>query len=263
MSNAPSAIEQVKTTIQSMEKSFTEALPPHIPAKKFVKTVLMALANNPDIAKVENRQSLYAACMKAAQDGLVLDGREAALVSFGSTVQYMPMVGGIIKKVRNSGELKMIDAQEVFENDKFESWVDERGQHFRHEKARKDRGNPILTYAYAIMKDDAVYYEEMDEEQIASVEKVSRAKGTIWKGPFRGEMKRKTVIRRLSKRLPMSADMDNVIRAVDEDYDLAEPDVKQEPIIEGKKETKAASVIKGYAEPVMDADIPSEADDMI
>lgn len=257
MSNA--AIEQVSTTIKSMEKSFTEALPPHIPAKRFVKTVLLALANNPEIAKAENRQSLYAACMKAAQDGLVLDGREAALVSFGGVVQYMPMVGGIIKKVRNSGELKMIDAQEVFENDEFESWIDERGQHFKHKKARTDRGKPVLTYAYAIMKDDAVYYEEMDEEQINAVAKISRAKGKIWDGPFRGEMKRKTVIRRLSKRLPMSTEIDGVIRAVDDDYDF-EPEPKA-PITEGKKETKAASVIKGYKEePVVEAESVENSD---
>ena len=244
MSKEVTAIEQVSNTIKSMEKSFAETLPPHVPSQRFVKTIILAVSANPDLANA-NRTSLYAACMKAAQDGLVLDGRESALVSFGDKIQYMPMVGGIIKKIRNSGDLKMIDAQEVFENDTFEAWVDEQGQHFKHIKARSDRGKPILTYAYAIMKDGSVYYEEMDEEQIKSVESISKSKGRIWAGPFRGEMKRKTVIRRLSKRLPMSTDIDRVIRAVDEDYDFNDTPVK-EPIVEGSSETKAAQVIKGY-----------------
>ena len=239
------AIESVNSTIKSMESNFASTLPSHVPAKRFVKTILLALAANPTLGTA-NRQTLYAACMKAAQDGLVLDGREAALVMFKDVVQYMPMVGGIIKKIRNSGELKMIDAQEVFENDDFEAWIDECGQHFKHKKARANRGKPVLTYAYAIMKDDAVYYEEMDEEQMKSVENISRAKGTVWQGPFRGEMKRKTVIRRLSKRLPMSTDIDRVIRAVDEDYDFEEKPVEKEPIVKGSASTKAGEVIKAY-----------------
>jgi hypothetical protein len=43
--------------------------------------------------------------VKLAQDGLLPDGREAAVVMFGNKAQAMPMIAGILKKVRQSGEV--------------------------------------------------------------------------------------------------------------------------------------------------------------
>ena len=45
--------------------------------------------------------------MSAAKDGLYLDGREAAAVQYGQSVQYIPMVEGIIKVLHNSGLIKL------------------------------------------------------------------------------------------------------------------------------------------------------------
>jgi recombination protein RecT len=88
-------------------------------------------------------------------------------------------------------------------------------------KARGERGNPFLTYAFAITKDGGFYFEEIDEKQMGEIEKASRAKMGPWKGPFRDEMKRKSAIRRLAKyRLPSSTDLDDIIRRDDEFFDL-------------------------------------------
>jgi recombination protein RecT len=88
------------------------ALPSHISAEKFQRTVTTAVMQNPDLLKAD-RRSLLLACMKAAQDGLLPDGREAALVTFSNRVkdpdsgrwvskklvQFMPMVFGLRKKI--------------------------------------------------------------------------------------------------------------------------------------------------------------------
>lgn len=223
---------EFRDQIQKMNGDLTSALPPHIPAERFVRVVLTAVNGNPDLLKAD-RRSLFEAAMKAAQDGLLPDGRDGAFVVFKNKVkndrnqdewiqkvQWMPMVGGILKKVRNSGELLTISAYVAYENDVF-SYVlgdDERIEH--RPAVGKDRGRPLLVYAIAKTKDGGIYREVMTIADIEKVRNVSRAKDS---GPWRDwwdEMSKKTVIRRLAKRLPMSSDLDDLIRRDDELYDF-------------------------------------------
>lgn len=214
-------LDEVRGTIARMAPQFKAALPAQIPVERFVRVVQTAIATNIDLLGVE-RTSLYAAAMKCAQDGLLPDGREAAIVKFGNTARYMPMVGGITKKVRNSGELKTLTSEVVYENDEYDHWSDEQGEHFKHRKARGTRGNVVWTYAYAITNDGGFYFEEIDEIDMAAIEKCSKASDGPWKGPFKDEMRKKSAIRRLAKhRLPISSDLDSVLRVDDDMYDVS------------------------------------------
>ncbi len=223
MGKAITPVEEFKINIGNMEDQFKAVLPKHIKSEKFVNVVVTAIRTNPKLLTY-NRQSLFNACMDCAQDGLLPNGSEAALVPFKGNVKYMPMVTGITKKARNSGEIVTIDALVVYENDNYDVWVDEKGPHFKHKKSREDRGNIILTYAYAITKDGGVYHEEIDEKGMDAIQKCCKASDTPWKGPFKDEMRRKSALRRLCKyRLPSSTDMDSVIRRDDDLYDLDTP----------------------------------------
>jgi hypothetical protein len=75
-------------------------------------------------------------------------------------------------------------------------------------------------FAIAKTKDGGVYMEVMGRSQIEQVRNVSRAKDNGPWGPWYSEMARKTVIRRLSKRLPMSTDLEAVMHRDDELYEL-------------------------------------------
>uniref|UniRef100_UPI00195373C4 recombinase RecT n=1 Tax=Klebsiella aerogenes TaxID=548 RepID=UPI00195373C4 len=46
--------------------------------------------------------------------GLLPDGREGAIVEFSGKAQWMPMIGGLRKKVRNSGEIATWEAHVVY-----------------------------------------------------------------------------------------------------------------------------------------------------
>lgn len=226
-------IAAFRHTLDKLGPQIKDALPAHVTVEKFQRVTLTALQQTPALLDAD-RGSLLGACMKAAQDGLLPDGREAALVIFGGRdgkrVQYMPMVAGILKKVRNSGELKTINAHVVYTNDEYESWVDDTGEHFKHKKARTDRGDPMMTYAYAITKDGGFYFEEVDEESMTAIRNVSRAKDAgPWSGPFADEMRRKSAMRRLSKRLPMSTDLDDFMRRDDELTDFARGGPDEQP----------------------------------
>lgn len=224
-SKALKPIDELRGNLTRMEPQFAMVLPKSIPAEKFVRVVMTAVQGNPDILNAD-RNSLFSSALKCATDGLLPDGRQAALIVRGGKVSYEPMVAGYCVRARNSGEISSIDAVVVYQNDEYDAWVDEKGQHFLHRKAKGDRGEVLLTYAYAITKDGGFYFEEIDEKQMQAIEAVSRAKTGPWKGDFKDEMRRKSAIKRLGKyRLPSSTDLESVIRHDDEGIDFSPPPV--------------------------------------
>lgn len=252
-------IEDFRQNLSRMTDQFKAALPSHIQPEKFQRVVMTAIQNAPNLLEAD-RASLWNACVKCAQEGLLPDGREAALVPFGKQVQYMPMVAGILKKVRNSGELASITAQILHENDKFRYWVDSDGEHLEHEPLMfGDRGARIGVYALAKTKDGSVYVETLTLAQVNDIKKMARSK-TVWDGPFADEMWKKTAIRRLSKRLPMSTDLEMTVRADDELYDLKP--VEDKPVQDASRLSKLIDkqseqdAIPAQSGPVAEEDLP-------
>ena len=182
-------------------------LPPHISVERFKRTFLVAIQRNPELATLD-RQSLYLAVNAAAQDGLLPDGQEAALVPVKGKVAYWRMVAGVLKKARNSGEIKSITAQTVHANDKFSYWVDEHGEHLEHRpNMLGERGAFVGVYAMAQTKDGGIYMEVQNKEHINKVRAVSRAgSGGPWDNWFE-EQAKKTALKALCKRLPSSTDI--------------------------------------------------------
>lgn len=242
MSNAVTVIRQ---DLEKMKPEFAKALPAHLPAERFVRTTISALQNNPDIATCE-KTSVLSACMKAAQDGLTLDGREAALVKYGTKAMYLPMVAGIMKLVRNSGQLSSLTAQIVYEKDKF-SYNPATGEAPNHEPDWfGTRGKVIGVYAVAKLKDGSVVVEIMSKDEVEAIRARSKGKDNgPWKTDW-NEMARKTVIRRISKYLPKSTDRDdervfNAIERDDDDFDFN--DVPEQPQSQAPQRTKRAAEI--------------------
>jgi recombination protein RecT len=209
------ALVEVRTAVEKMAPQFKAALPSHIPVERFVRTTLTAVQTNPDLMEAD-RRTLFAAATRAAQMGLLPDGREGAIVTFGGKCQFMPMLGGILKLVRNSGELASIDAQIVYRADKFtyRPGIDLVPAH--EPDWFGDRGEIVGVYAVAKMKDGAAYVEILSKKQVEQVRNVSRSKNSGPWSTWWDEMARKTAIRRLAKRLPLSTDLDGVIHEDDE-----------------------------------------------
>jgi recombination protein RecT len=228
--------QEFRDQLQKMDNELASALPPHIPVERFMRIVLTAVNADGGLLNAD-RRSLFAAAMKAAQDGLLPDGRDGAFVIYNSKVkikdeqgrekdiwinkvQWMPMVGGILKKIRNSGDLKTIAAHVAYSKDKFVYILGD-DEKIEHEPSMDaDRGEPIAAYAIAKTKDGGIYREVMSVSDVEEVRAVSKAaKSGPWVSWW-GEMAKKTVLRRLAKRLPMSTDLDDLIRRDDELYDF-------------------------------------------
>ena len=227
----PTAIKQVRADLNAMETQFANALPPHIPAARFVRVTMTAIQNKPALLRCD-RQSLFNALMKCAQDGLLPDGREAAIVPFGEneetgrasadTAQYLPMIAGIRKKVRNSGALADWNVQVVQDGDFFAYQLGDNP--FIHHKPSLVGGRTrkvIAAYSIATYPDGTISREVMNADQLEDIRKKSRAKKGPWSDPvFVPEMCRKTVARLHSKQLPMSTDLDRVMHRDDPLYDF-------------------------------------------
>lgn len=241
-------IDVFRRDLSKMHDQFKAALPPQITPEKFLRVLNTAVGGDPKLLQAD-RQSLWSSCMKSAQDGLLPDKREAALVIFGNEVVYMPMVGGILKKIRNSGELAKVDAHVVYEKDRFNHVLGD-CESILHEPPAfaADRGKEIGAYAVAHLKDGTIIREVMSRAEIEVVRGVSRAKDS---GPWKtwwGEMAKKTVIRRLSKRLPMSTDIEMIMHRDDDLYDL-----------EAKPETpKPSATTSSRLSSIVRDSIPSE-----
>jgi recombination protein RecT len=231
----------IRQNLEVMAPELKAALPKHVTVEKFSRVAMTAIQQNPDLVAAD-RRSLFGAVVRLAQDGLLPDGREAALVIFNTKnrsggwdkkVQAMPMIAGVLKKIRQSGDVAKVGAQVVCENDHF-VWklgFDEDVEH-APPALDKPRGKVIGAYATAVLKDGSRLLEVMSLEEIEKVRAVSKSKD---KGPWVSwfeEMARKTVMRRLSKRLPMSTDLEDEVFSRDETLAHVE-DKREFEVIEG------------------------------
>jgi recombination protein RecT len=230
-----SIVTETNTLRQQLIKMGPEigkALPSHIKPEKFQRVVMTVVQQTPDLLTAD-RQSLLASCMKCAADGLVPDGRDAALVIFNTKnksggwekkVQYMPMIGGLLKRARNSGEIAGIVVNVVHRNDQFVQAPDNFDRPIQHQPPPlgEPRGEPIGAYALVKLRDGTLMHEVMGRDEIERVRAVSRSKDS---GPWVqwwDQMARKTVFRRLSKYLPMDAEAEGLVHR-DEEADRPEP----------------------------------------
>lgn len=213
-----------------MSPDLKNALPPQIPAERFIRTTLTACQMQPDLLDAD-RKTLLASMMKCAQDGLLPDGREAALVKYRNnkggftTVQYLPMVGGLLKKARNSGEIKDVVAEAVYEKDMFSYELGESPKITHKPYWGDDRGELKAFYAIVKTKDGGTYRKVMSKGDVDKIRNKSRAKDN---GPwvdFYEQMGVKTVIKAVLKLCPQSSDLHGLI-----DYDNEQTGIdKQEP----------------------------------
>jgi recombination protein RecT len=164
--------------------------------------------------------------MRAAQDGLMPDGREAVLNIYNTKVkvqggceewvpmvQYLPMVRGILKVVRNSGEIVDIDAAAVYERDHFK-FVRGDEACIEHEPYLGDDEPGKIIAAYMIVKlaNGEVHREVMPRRDIEKVRAASKSpNGPMWRDWYdQGAIK--SVIKRGAKLLPNSSErLDRVI----------------------------------------------------
>lgn len=218
--------------VLSRKDEFYASLPSHITPERFARVILTAVAMNPKLLNAD-RQSLWTAAMRAAADGLMPDGREGALVTYSTKtkdgwtdrVSWMPMIAGLRKKARNSGDIKTWDVATVHARDKFEYELGDE-PFIRHAPyIGDDPGPAIAYYSVAVLNGGYKSRDIMSRAEVEHVRDLYSKKdrdgsfSQAWVKSF-DEMARKTVARRHSKVLPMSTDLEDLLTRDDDLYEV-------------------------------------------
>jgi recombination protein RecT len=223
-----------KVTLSDQMPTIAMALPAHVTPEKFERIVANAIGSTPLLAKClqDAPKTVWSSVMACAKDGLIPDGREAAFVPFKSNgkfqCQYIPMIGGILKMMRQSGEVLSLTVEVVYANDNFDYELGDDARISHKPRLDGPRGAPIAAYAILKTKDGGIYREVMSKEDIMKVKAISKAKNGPWSGPFETEMWKKTVLRRLAKRSPLSTDVIDLIQRDDGMYELPGKTIPEE-----------------------------------
>lgn len=235
------AQDLVTTGMNKMESEFSKTLPAHIESDKFCRTAITTIKTNKMLADIfateQGRKSIYGSLLKAAQDGLIPDGREAALVPFKNKgvmeAQYMPMVWGLIRKARNSDQIATFNApQIVYEKDEFIYEVGDNERLEHRPNMFSDRGEMVGAYAIAKLTNGEIVRAVMTKAEILKRKGVSKA-GDSQYGPWKNwqeEMWKKTVMRQLCKYLPSSVDVDAAFARDDTMVDITPRASDESPI---------------------------------
>lgn len=224
-----SPLQKFNQELEVSKENIRKALPASINVDRFISAMKTAVQTTPSLASC-NRQSLWVAIGKCAADGLMPDGREAAIIAYGQTATYQSMTYGVIKRIKNSGQYSTVLAEAVFPEDKWTYYIDEKGKHYRHEpdmSAERTDDRILFVYSVIVEKDSGEI--NMDVMNRAEVEKTRLTASKAANGPgwakWWGEMAKKTVLRRLSKRVSMTSEFDKFVKSFDEDMGvkLADP----------------------------------------
>lgn len=211
--------------------TFAPALPDHIPLDRFIRVVQTAVQRNPELLECD-RKSLFEAAVLAAQDGILPDGREGVILvrrsKNGKMASYQIMIQGIRKKARNTGEIATWETYLIHENDDFHIQLGDDPKIHHVPLFPGDRGAIVGAYSIAVMKSGEKSREIMSIEEIEGIRNRSDGWKAFKDGKIRstpwstdpGEMMRKTVAKRHAKALPLSTDLERVLRREDdEDFD--------------------------------------------
>ncbi len=227
-------IEQFRMDLASVRARIKSALPPHVEVDRFCAVMMMAASRDPNILNCD-RTTLFNEAVLCASDGLLPDGRHAAFLPFKGKVKYVPMVKGLFKLIRQSGDVQTASSAVIYANERFKYWIDTTGEHVEYTPLLfEDRGERVGVFAFVVMKDGGLEVEAMNMSQVMSVKDKSAAKNSKespWNGDFEDEMWRKTAVHRLCKRLDLTSEAEKALQVDEELYEM-KPKTKAEQLNE-------------------------------
>ena len=237
MSAAKAEKKAMQAYIKAMEPAIKKALPSVITPERFTRMVLSALSSTPKLADC-SPQSFLAAMMTAAQLGVEPNTAlgQAYLLPYRNhgqmECQFQLGYKGLIDLAYRSGEVSVIQAHTVYENDVFEYELG-MDPKLRHVPAKADRGEAVAYYAMFKTKDGGYGFEVMSVDDVQRhAQRYSKSYGSgssPWRSNF-DEMAKKTVLKRALKYAPLKSDFvrgvaqDETIKAELSDEMYAVPD---------------------------------------
>lgn len=212
----PSTAGVVKANLDKNRAAIMASLPRGFNYDRMCRSLVNAVSTTPAIAQC-TPASIFRAAVRGFWLGLEPNGplAEGYLVPFNNhgtkEAQFMPSYRGLISLSRRSGEISTVYACEVCQHDEFDATNGTARTLTHRPQWFGDRGEGIGYYAVFTTRDGASDFEIMSKADIDKVRASSKAKDS---GPWvqwYDEMAKKTVIKRLLKRAPMSVELASAV----------------------------------------------------
>lgn len=212
---------------EQFRNTIAKVLPKHLSPDRMARVAITALTRTPMLAECD-QASFFRCLMDLSQWGLEPDGRRAHLIPFRNNqkriveCQLIIDYKGLVELCYRSGVVSNIHADVVCDNDDF---LFDLGEIVRHKiDFKADRGNVYAAYAIVTMKDGTKKCEVLSKQEIDGIRARSKAgRSGPWVTDY-NEMAKKTAFRRVSKWIPLSAEIRDAIYA---DDDVIEGEVVQ------------------------------------
>lgn len=190
---------------------------------RMCRTVINAICTTPILAKCD-AGSIFLSTVRGFALGLEPNGAlsEGYLVPYWNSkkntyeAQFMPSYRGLVNLARRSGEITEIYAKAVCENDTFEVEEGTERKIIHKPGYTKKRGAAVCYYAVFKTVSGGVDFEVMSRDEIDAIKSRSKSvqsgKTCPWDTDY-DEMAKKTVMKRLLKRAPMSIEFADAVKA--------------------------------------------------
>jgi len=216
----------IRDYIERAKPKLAEILPKHLTPERLTKIALVTVHHSALLLQC-SPESILEAVMTAGQLGLEPGGAlgSAYLVPYKNKsgqyeCQLIPGYRGLVDLARRSGQITGIEAHPVYKGERFRV-VFGLSPVLEHEPSTtgtRDANDIVCVYAVARPKEGPPQVEVMSRSEIDAIRERSRASRT---GPWvtdYAEMARKTVVRRICKYLPLSAEMAVALEVDNRDY---------------------------------------------
>lgn len=185
--------------------------------------LMRQMQTQPEFFSSVTPQSFMEALFRCAKDGLIPDGKEAAIGHFKAVATYMPMRDGLVKVLWRTGMIKDINDNVVTkpEDDqgRFE-YQEGDGGFIRHRPMldRKDTDETMAAYCVINLMTGGTIREVVMKADLEKIAKMSKSPA---RREWRFQMDRKAAIRRVMGKMPRESGIAQVLAHDDMNYDSA------------------------------------------
>lgn len=203
------SLEDARKFFDRLDKQISKVVQ-NLPPAILLSAAMNSVRKNPKLLLC-TQLSMASALMVCAETGLIPDSpaQECHLVPLKNNdkgimeVNWRGGYRGLIKLARMSDLVEAVEAEAVYEKDFFKRGLGT-DRYIKHEPAEEDRGKIKGFYSVCIYKSGYQQFEYMTLKEVEAIRDGSvLSKGIPWTKYF-SEMGRKTAIRRLAKRMPLS-----------------------------------------------------------
>ncbi len=248
--NPREAIATLRDLLEKQKGEIQKVLPSHLSPERMARIAVNAVSRDAKLLQC-TPISVLRCVMQAGSMGLEPGGPlgDSFLVPFRDkktgTMICTLIVGykGLISLARRSGQVLSIEAHAVYGKDHWSFRRDQDGTFFSHVPSEEQDPGPLLrVYGVARLKDTPLAaIEVMPRREVDAIMRATQSQGAYgpWKDHF-SEMCRKTVVRRLSKYLPMSVEFADALDREDRIEKGLSPDPSTDDIIDMTAEPEHA-----------------------